>query len=67
LSVIVINKDQQKRFQGVLEVGAYQQAKVFVVDASGPEIKPGKTTKVVGGELQYVLPPLSATLFALSR
>lgn len=66
LTVIVINKDQQKRFAGVLEVGAYKQAKVFVLDGSGPAIKPGLVTPVANGVLKYTLPPLSATLFVCS-
>src|SRR5690606_26773697 len=67
LTVIVINKDQQKRFQGMLQVGAYKQSKVFVLDGSGPEIKPQETATVVNGTLEYELHPLSATLFALTK
>ena len=67
LTVIVINKDQQKRFAGVIEVGAAcRQAKAFVLDGSQPKIKPGNAATVAGGELKYTLPPLSATLFVCS-
>lgn len=68
LTMIVINKDQQKRFAGVIEVGAAcQQAKAFVLDGSQPKIKPGTAATVANGELKYTLPPLSATLFVCTK
>ncbi len=63
LTVIVINKDQQKRFQGVIQVGPYKQAKTFVLDGSAPKIKAGPTLTISGGAIKQVLPPLTATLF----
>jgi mannan endo-1,4-beta-mannosidase len=66
LSVIVINKDQQKRFAGVIAVGGYKNARAFVLDGSGPVLKSGAPPTIVGGEIRYTLPPLSATLFVCS-
>lgn len=66
LTVIVINKDQQKRFAGAISVGAYKQARTFVLDGSGPVLKSGAPVAITGGKLEYTLPPLSATLFVCS-
>ena len=66
LTVIVINKDQQKRFSGVIGVGAYKQAQVVVLDGSGPTLKGGAPAAIKNGEVRYSLPPLSATLFVCS-
>jgi len=66
LTVIVINKDQQKRFAGVIAVGAYKQAQVFVLGKSGPVLETGAPATIANGEIRYTLPPLSATLFVCS-
>ena len=66
LTVLVINKDQQKRFAGVIAVGGYKQARAFVLDGSGPNIEAGPPVAVEKGEIKYTLPPLSATLFVCS-
>ncbi|HEY6725072.1 MAG TPA: glycoside hydrolase family 44 protein [Polyangiaceae bacterium] len=63
LGVIVVNKDQQKRFAGVIAVGGYKSARAFVLDSSGPVLKSGPPATVAGGVIKYTLPPLSATLF----
>lgn len=66
LTVIVINKDQQKRFAGVIAVGAYKQAQVFVLGKSRPILESGAPASIANGEIRYTLPPLSATLFVCS-
>lgn len=67
LDVIVINKDQQKRFDGVIALGRCDEPRAFVIDGSGPVLKSGAPPTIAGGDLKYTLPPLSATLFVCSK
>ncbi|HEU5075661.1 MAG TPA: hypothetical protein VFU02_15820, partial [Polyangiaceae bacterium] len=67
LSVIVINKHQQKRFAGVINVGAYKQARAFVLDGSGPQLVSKGPIAITDGAIRYALPPLSATLFVCNK
>jgi mannan endo-1,4-beta-mannosidase len=70
LTVVVINKHQQKRFDGELRLGGpqrYSRARSFRFDGSGPELKPGAAADIEDNVLRAKLPPLSATLFVCER
>ncbi len=70
LTVVVVNKHQQNRYTGAIDVAGgatYTRASAFVIDRSGTGIKPGKAAEVRGGKLEYTLEPLSATLFVLQK
>ncbi|MFZ5890271.1 MAG: glycoside hydrolase family 44 protein [Myxococcota bacterium] len=68
LYVIVINKDQGKRFKAKVTLeGAtkYTKADVFVVDGSSPAVRPDKPVTVANNALEYQLGALSAALFVV--
>jgi mannan endo-1,4-beta-mannosidase len=67
LYVIVINKDQGKRFRAkiALEGGKYTKADVFVVDASGTQVRPDKPVNVANNAIEYQLGALSAALLVV--
>jgi hypothetical protein len=71
LTVIVINKDQHAKYTGKLQIqGAtqYDSVQAFVLDKNSPEIRraAGKLA-LKNNQLDYVLPPLSATLFVCEK
>ena len=68
LYVIVINKDQGKRFRAKIALeggGKYKKADVFVIDGSGPKVRPEKTATVANNAIEYQLGALSAALFVV--
>ncbi len=69
LTVIAINKHQQKRYAGVFNVtgGGYARAQTFVIDRSGAGVKSGKLVEVGNGTLRHTLEPLTATLFVFQK
>jgi mannan endo-1,4-beta-mannosidase len=75
LTVLVINKEQHKIFNGKIEItlagngkgGPYTQAQVFAFDASGAAVRPLPATEITNNQISYRLPPLSATLFVCRR
>jgi hypothetical protein len=70
LTVIAINKHQQNRYTGVIDVSGgkgYKAVKTFVIDRAGAAVKPGKPAELSGGALRYTLEPLSATLFVFQK
>ncbi len=68
LTVLVINKTQHAIFNGkiALKGGSYGKAKVFGFDATSPKIRSLADADVKDNQLNYRLPPLSATLFVCS-
>lgn len=69
LTILVINKDQQKNFRAKLTLDGqkYGRAAAFVVDGSKAEVRPAGAIPVTGNKLEYALPPLSAALFVLDK
>jgi len=70
LTVVVINKHQQNRYTGALEIAGgarFTRAATFVIDRSGTSVKAGKPAQLQGGKLEYALEPLSATLFVFQK
>ena len=66
MTVIVINKDQQGRYQGQLSIAGdhrYTKANVYSISGDTPEIKSKPAIAVQGNQITYTLEPLSATLF----
>ncbi|MEP6652886.1 MAG: glycoside hydrolase family 44 protein [Myxococcales bacterium] len=67
LTVVVINKNQHASYEGRIAIGApvgCDSARVFVLQAPGPELKALPPVAVTNGTIAHRLPPLSATLFA---
>jgi mannan endo-1,4-beta-mannosidase len=70
LTVLVINKHQQNRYQGVFEVAGgqlYRRVETVLLDGSGTALKAGKSAELDAGKLRYTLEPLSATLFVFHK
>jgi mannan endo-1,4-beta-mannosidase len=70
LTIVVINKDQQKRFAGKIALpgrAKYGSAHVYVLDKSGPEVRDKQRVEISDNELDYDLEPLSATLFVCEK
>jgi mannan endo-1,4-beta-mannosidase len=70
LTVVIINKDQQKSFRAKLALDAqakYGKAEAYVIDGSKAEVKPAGAVPINGNKLDYALPPLSAVLFVLDK
>jgi mannan endo-1,4-beta-mannosidase len=70
LTVIAINKTQQKRFDGVFTIAGaarYKTAQSFVIGPSGSALVPGEPPKLEGSVLRAKLEPLTATLFVLKK
>ncbi len=68
LTILVINKTQRTIFNGKIAIkgGAYARAKVFAFDAASPKINALTDADIRDNQLNYRLPPLSATLFVCS-
>jgi mannan endo-1,4-beta-mannosidase len=70
VTVLIINKDQQKNFRAKLGLDAaqkYGKAEAYVLDGSKAEVRPAGAVPVTGNKLEYSLPPLSAVLFVLEK
>ncbi len=69
LTIIVINKEQRASFDGKVDIkgGSWSKARVFTLDASGPDVKAQPDVPIKANQLAYKLPPLSATLFVCAR
>ncbi len=70
LTLIIINKDQQKIFKGKVSLGGgarFSRAKTYTLDASGAEIKAGAVLDVKDNRVEPVLKPLSATLLVFEK
>lgn len=68
LYVVVINKDQGKRFRAKIALqgpAKYKKADVFVLDSSAPNVRPEKALDVADNALEYQLGALSAALFVV--
>jgi mannan endo-1,4-beta-mannosidase len=65
LTMIVINKELHSVFTGKIHVAgaACKSADVFVLDSTGPTVRPQSAVAVKDDQIEYRLPPLSATLF----
>ncbi len=66
MTVIVINKDQQGRFQGKFSIAGdkkYTKATVYSLSGETPAIKSKPAITIQGNQIKYALEPLSATLF----
>jgi hypothetical protein len=69
LTVVVINKTQDKRYKAKIALGgaACAKADAFVLDGTSPKIQAPKPAAVEQGELRYELAPLSAALFVCRK
>jgi hypothetical protein len=67
LTILVINKELRSIFAGkiALKGGKYGKAQVFTLDGASPDIKAQAPVDVKNGQIEYKLPPLSATLFVV--
>jgi mannan endo-1,4-beta-mannosidase len=65
LSMIVINKELHTAFTGKIHIAGAdcKSANVFVLDGSEPTVRPMPAVTVKDEQIEYRLPPLSATLF----
>ena len=66
LSMIVINKELHTAFTGKIYIAGAdcKSANVFVLDGTEPTLRPMPAVAVKDEQIEYRLPPLSATLFA---
>jgi hypothetical protein len=65
LTVVVINKDQKARYAGKITLRgptACPRARAYVLDKTGPQVRAADVVEIKNGEIDYPLPPLSATL-----
>lgn len=71
LTVIVINKDQRAKYTGHVAIAGptvYTTARVFRLDASSPQIQTAaQPVEIHGNQIEYSLPPLTATLFVCEK
>ena len=69
LTVVVINKTQDKRYKTKIALGgaACAKAEAYVLDESSPKIQGPKSAAIEQGELRYDLAPLSAALFVCKK
>jgi mannan endo-1,4-beta-mannosidase len=69
LTVIVINKTQDKRYQARIALGGAPctKAEAFVLDATSPKLQGPKPLSVEQGALRFPLEPLSAALFVCTK
>jgi hypothetical protein len=63
--MIVINKELHTAFAGKIHIAGAncKSANVFVLDGSKPTVRPMPVVAVKDEQIEYRLPPLSATLF----
>jgi mannan endo-1,4-beta-mannosidase len=69
LTVIVINKDQGKRYKAKLALGGAPCAKAdaYVLDGTSPKIQGPKPAVIDQGAVRYDLEPVSAALFVCKK
>ena len=68
LTIIAINKTQDKRFKTKIALaGACTKAEAFVLDGTGPKIHGPKPAAIEQGEIRHELAPLTATLFVCKK
>lgn len=71
LTVIVINKDQRTKYSGHIAIAgpaAYTTARVFRLDPTSPQIQAvAQPIAIRGNQIEYSLPPLTATLFVCEK
>ncbi|MDP9002975.1 MAG: glycoside hydrolase family 44 protein [Myxococcota bacterium] len=70
LTVVVINKDQRAAYAGKLVFhgpAKYAMAQAYELDGTSPELRPTQRLDIKNNQLDYALPPLSATLFVCER
>jgi mannan endo-1,4-beta-mannosidase len=69
LTIVVINKTQDKRYKAKIALGgaACPKAEAFVLDETSPKIQGPKPATVEAGEIRYDLAPLSAALFVCKK
>ena len=66
LTVIVINKDQKSRYTGKVSLhGATgcARAQAYVLDKASPQVRIADKIEIKDNQIEYALPPLTATLF----
>lgn len=66
LTMVVINKDLKTNVAGKIQLSGgknYVACSPYLLDSSGPDIKPLPKLKVTGNTIEHPLPRLSATLF----
>jgi hypothetical protein len=70
LTVIVVNKDQQARYAGQVNLGnagSYANVRAYVLDKTSPDVHAGPAVEIKDNRIDYSLPPLSATLFVCEK
>ena len=69
LSVIVVNRTQDKRYHAKIALGgaACAKADAFVLDGTSPKIQGPKPVTVEQSELRYDVAPMSAALFVCRK
>jgi mannan endo-1,4-beta-mannosidase len=70
LTIIAINKDQRARYTGKITLqgkAKYGSAHAYVLDKSAPEVRGAQPIEIKNNEIEYVLAPLSATLFVCEK
>jgi Glycoside hydrolase family 44 len=71
LTVIVINKSLRAKYLGKVKIqgtAQYDFAQAFVVDSGSAAVRPvGEKIAIKNNQLEYALPPMSATLFVCER
>ncbi|MET0410885.1 MAG: glycoside hydrolase family 44 protein [Polyangiaceae bacterium] len=70
LTLIAINKSQQKRFDATFTIGGsarYVKGESFVLGPTATSISPGAAPKIEGNVVQQKLEPLTATLIVLRK
>jgi hypothetical protein len=69
LTVIVINKTQDKRYKAKIALGgaACAKADAFVLDGTSPRLQGPKPATLEQGEIRYELAPLTAVLFVCKK
>ncbi len=66
LTILVINKDQRARYKGKLVLHGptnYGRAQTFQLDKTSPQVRAADHVEIKDNQIDYSLPPLSATLF----
>jgi hypothetical protein len=70
LTVIAINKTQQKRFDATFTIAGsarYVKGESYVIGPGGTTISPGSAPKIEGNTVRQPLEPLTATLLVLRK
>jgi glycosyl hydrolase family 44 len=70
LTVIAINKTQQRRFDGIFKIAGtarYKKAESYVIGPAGTALAPGAPPAIDGNVVRCKLEPLTATLLVLRK